>query len=57
MTEPDPVPDLVREHVDQTTVFARSAIGTDLVEIVRSIDDHVAIGARVATAGRIKGET
>ena len=57
MTEPDPVPDLVREHVDQTTVFARSAIGTELVEIVRRIDDHVTVGTGVATAGRIKGET
>ena len=57
MTEPDPVPDLVREHIDQTTVFTRSAIRTELVEIIRRIDDHVTIGTGVATASRIKGET
>ena len=57
MTESDPVPDLVREHIDQATVFACTAIGIELVKVIRRIDDHVTIGTRVATAGRIKGET
>ena len=52
--ESDAVADLVGEDVVKTTVLAVGTIGVELIEIVGSIDDHIAIGARVAATGGIE---